>query len=376
MEINYSISPYPSLTQNMVARLYETQSPLAEIDNRVIPTPHNNPVYISFTGLDKVPHIVMLFTASGTLLHQYDVQPSENVVTVFDPIFFKIGDGAIKTPAVGSTIYSNNDLASLTNIDLVISRDGRMQYPGIHYDVDILGGFHLLIAGDQFEQDVEWVIQRTPDAVVNPVNDSVVGKQFGGFLTVNNTVQHYVPAHLRKLIRLSGAAGEYYFDAGVDVPIGYVFRFVNFGPYGNVNDTANIFFNNAPLLWGNTTVSSFALPYKATAEFCFDGANWNCTMNTNISNSPAPFGKIVHMGRFNVGDVATQFSSIVTIPTQPDNNYWIVGSLVGLNANIDIDNDVFATFSQLTPTSFIFILREIQGFIQNLRFDYVIMRAN
>ena len=87
MNINYAISPYPSLLQNMVAKVYEASSPFADVASFVIlerngagvPTPgagHQVPVSISFNGLDKVTHIVALYTASAELLHNYDVQPT------------------------------------------------------------------------------------------------------------------------------------------------------------------------------------------------------------------------------------------------------------------------------------------------------------
>ena len=376
MEINYSISPYPSLLQNMVARVYETAAPNAEIQNIVLATPHTNPRNISFTGLDRVPHIVRLFTLSGTLLHSYDVQPTANIVTIFDPIFFKIGDGGAKTPVAGTALYANADLAGLTNTGLVITRDGIAQYPGRHYDVDITGGFHLLVNGDQFEDTVEWVIQRKPQALVNPINDSVVGKQFGGFVTVNNVPINYIPAHLRKLIMLSGANGQYYFPAGTAIPIGYTFRFENHGAYTAITDTATIFFNNAPLLMGNSTVTLFALPYRNIAEFTFNGTNWICTMDCRLTTQNPPAAFISYIGTYRIGDVVSNNDvRTISIPLQSDLNYTVIGSLRSSNSNLGNDNNVSVIIGLKGLSSFMISTREYVRNIQTLDFDYILIRS-
>ncbi len=125
----------------------------------------------------------------------------------------------------------------------------------------------------------EWWIFRNPKALSNIVNDSVVGKQFGAgggvtdmFINVNATV-NYVPAHLRKLIRLIGANAQYVFTAAVTPPIGYVFRVTNFGAYSSITPVPKVKFENALLLWGNTSKSEIEIPLYATYEFCFDGTS-------------------------------------------------------------------------------------------------------
>lgn len=376
MEIRYAISPNPGLLEDMVAKAYEAQSPLAEVASITLPTPHTFPANVVFNGLDRVVHIIRLFTQSGTLLHEYDQNPVENVVTVFDPIYFKIGDGQSFTPIAGVNIWSYAPLAGVTNAQMRVWRDGQLKYPGIHYDALVGGGIQLLQAGDIFETDAEWMVERSAQVIPTVVNDSVVAKIFGGFLDVNNTEAHYDATHLRKLVRLSGLNGKYYFDSGVPVPIGYSHTFSNFGPYASVSDTPGIYFNNAALLFGNATINFFPLPFKGTVQFTFDGTNWNLVTYQNAAVGPTAFGRIVHMGRQVIGDISIQGSATVFIPAQADTNYWVVAVSRGLQANIDLDNDVFFTVAQFTTTSFVVIFREIQGFVQNLQFDYAILRAN
>ena len=77
MEINYQISPYPLLLEDLVAKIYEIASPLSEIDSIVIPEKNGSGVptpgaghqvinTVSFTGLD-VSHRVKIISASGTV---------------------------------------------------------------------------------------------------------------------------------------------------------------------------------------------------------------------------------------------------------------------------------------------------------------------
>lgn len=377
MEINYHISPYPTLNEAMIAKVYETQNPTAEVGTRTIPTPHTAPATIIFTGLDLLPHIVRLFTNSGTLLHEFDIQPSANIVSIFNPIFFKIGDGEANTPLAGSANYVNTLLIGKTNADLLIFGNGVLKYPGVHYSVDIAGGFSLLQTGDLFEDTTEWLIQQKAKAVTTYVNDSVVGKQFGGFVDVANVAVNYIPAHLRKLIRLSGAGGAYTFPSGVAIPVGYVFRFENHGDYTSITDTANIFFNNAALKMGNTTVATFALPFKNVAEFTFDGTFWNCTMDCKVGSIVPPFAYISYAGTYAIGDCARNNDlRSITIPTQSDTNYMVIGCLRSLSENPDNDNDVTATIGLKTLNYFNLSLREYLPNVQNLVFDYTILRMS
>lgn len=377
MNVFYHISPYPALLENMVAKIYEAQSPLAEVGSVTLPTPHTSPVSVSFTGLDKVTHIIKLFGAvSGTLLHNYDIQPTADVITVFDPIHFRIGDGGLNTPALFADTYTNSVMAGLLATDYLVYRKGQgflTEAIDINNNVT-LGGFTLATEGDSFQDQEDFIIQRIPKAIATPVNDSVVGKIFGGFVNVN-TLTDYIPGHLRKLIRLSGTAAWYRFPAalGLNVPIGYSHRVTNFGVTG---ETAKVIFDNATLLWGGSPKTFLDIPFSATCEFTFDGTNWNCVMYNSVAPTAAtPVGIISYIGSASIGNVAGSDMLVnIPIPDQLTTNYRILGNLIGIGSNWNDDNDVMFILVQKTATAFKIALREVSNGNQNLVFEYVIIK--
>ena len=388
MEIFYVLGIYPALTENMVAKVYEANAPLAEVDSIIIyekngsgvPTPgagHQVNTNVTFTGLDLVPHILRLFTESGTQLQEFNVLPSANTVTVFDPVYFKIGDGGTNTPAVGDVSYVNSDLAGLTNDDVTVFRNGTLLYPSIHFNTDPGGGFSFVTVGDVFGADEEYYIQRKPQVLAEYVNDSVVGKQWGAttgapnmYVDVTSSVD-YVPAHLRKLIRLSNNNGKYYFRAAASVPIGYPFRFSN-----QVGGTANIYFENAPLIKPGGDVSSFALISGQIAEFVYDGTKWNKTADSASTSTgytiSGPY--LYDCGSINPLDQAFT----ITIPDQGTTAYTVVGSFEGQQANFDADNDMMWTIHAAgkTNTQFRLAVRKLVAQVVILKFRYFIIKAN
>ena len=373
MEIFLTLSPYPSLLEDMVIKAYEAQAPSAEVasitiperDNTGTPTPgagHQVDYEVHFTGLDRVPHVVRLFTDGGTLLQDFDVIPEEDTVKLFKPIFFKIGDGGTLTPAVGTDEYANLDLAGLTNEDMVISINIETLHPGIDYNVDNTGGFQLL-GGRKFEIDDKVTIQPRPQAVVTPVNDSVVGKVFGGFIDVNGTTRSYSAGDLRKQITIRGNA-TYNFTNSVSVPIGYEHVFVNDG-----SGTGTIGFQNAALKTAAGNVTSFVLQSGFQASFTFNGTNWK--LNYHTGQSPNQY-KIVAKGTATVGNVVGNKEIVVNIgSTLASAGYQINGALRGVNpANKVADCTVIWSVVSQTTTQFTVIFREEVGVNQNLLFDW------
>jgi len=382
MQINYAISPYPTLLENMVAKAYEASSPNAEVASYTIPerdntgTPtvgagHQVPASISFTGLDRVPHVIRLFTASGNLLHWYDEQPKEDTITLFDPIFFKVGDGGTYTPITDSSTLSNPAFAGLEAKDLTIYQQGYMPLlPVIDYTIS--GNDVTLINGTVFELDQPWYILKRPQIITTPVNDSVVGKGFGGFIDVVADID-YIPGHLRKLIRLSGT-GNYTFQVSTPVPIGYNHHFVNFGAEGS---TPQINFSNGTLLWGSTPKSFLVIPFGSTVCFTWDGTHWNCTMN-DIKTSAVPVaGDVIGMGNYIIGDVsATGPDTFVTVVHGLGivGNYKVFGTLKGTYASRYTDNNVTWSAYDYTANDFKISLQEWAAGIQNLGFDYILIK--
>lgn len=382
MEIFYHISP-STLAEDFIIKIYEAQSPTAEVGTQTVPAPHDAPFSVSFTGLDKVPHILRMFGAtSGMLLHSFDDLPTENVVTVFDDIKFKIGDGQTITPAAGAPSATIPALIGLSKDDFNIFRNGTFFYPTL-YDFEPTTGEITLIFPDVFGYEgnqEEVLITRKPAAVLTQVNDSVVGKQFGGndaipqmFIDVNTTV-NYDPSHLRHLIRLAGANANYVFPENASIPIGYIFRVTNFGIYADPTDKGKVTFSNASLIWAGTPKTSLDIQFSGTYEFEFDGTYWNCTMYNAIPTSNLP--QILYAATVDLGTMtATDQTYNITIPyisSAPD--YRAICTLVSNSGNMDNDNDLMFVTGNKVNTSFQIRIRRISGGVQKLKLDFIIVK--
>lgn len=99
----------------------------------------------------------------------------------------------------------------------------------------------------------------------------------------------------------------------------------------------------------------------------------------NLTNLPA--AKIVHTGTLAVGDVTSAPYPVdktvtITIPTQPDANYMVMGTIVGLQADLAFDNDVSFCVGKKLTGSFDVSFRDLVNLTQNINFDYVIIRTN
>jgi hypothetical protein len=291
MVIKYHVSPYPTLLENMVAKIWEAQSdgPGAEVFTEVIPernaggvpTPgagHQVPYTVIANGMDKVAHIVRLYSAvSNQLLHWWNVEALTEIVTVFEPIQFKIGDGNPLTPAANSNVYANPILNGLGDNEYLVFRNNYgYLFPNLHYYNNVVGGGFTLDGADVFWDQEEFTIQMRPKAVVSPVNDSVVGKWFAGYVDVAETTSvDFVPAHLRKLIRMTGVCS---YNFNVHPPDGYAFCFQAFnGPGSGAVAVCTIFFNNAPVRYNGADYPAITIRDNQSAAFVFDvaGGFWN-----------------------------------------------------------------------------------------------------
>jgi hypothetical protein len=374
MEINYHISPSTN-TEDFIIKIYEAQAPTAEVGTLTVPAPHDAPFSVSFTGLDKVPHILKMFGAtSGNLLHSFDDLPTESVVSLFDDIKFKIGDGGALTPVAGTSSYIDPVLAGLAITDFNVFRNGTFYYP-TQYTFNTVGRIDLIYP-DVFGDTEEFLITRKPKAVATQVNDSVVGKQFGGNSTIPgmcvdvNTTVNYQPSHLRHLIRLSGANANYVLTGAI--PVGYIFRITNFGAYADPSDKGKVTFDNAPLIWGNTTKSSLDIQFTGTYEFEFDGTFWNCTMYNVVQETPG--AQIIYAASVNLGILnANDKLFPVSIPYTP-NGYRVIGNLVGQSVNWDADNDASFVIVTKTPNSFQVAAKRLANTTPNLGFDFIIVK--
>lgn len=295
MVLKYYVYASTEVTEDLVVKIYEAQAPEAVVYTQTLSAPHTAGHLVTVNGLDKVVHIVRLYGATSNFKYQdYNVEPTSETATVFDPIFFKIGDGGTLTPAADSQTYTNPVLEDLLHTDYEVYRNNYgILFHGLHYTVDSAAGSFSLMGDDRFNDGEEFIVKRKVQVSKTVGNDSVVGKWFGGFVDISaNTA--YDPAHLRKLLRFSGTCT---YDLTGAIPIGYAFCFTHYGTPG----TGTVKFSNAPLKWQNGTKSSFAIPSECEGAFVFDGTQWNVVYisdaATTQNNDPVP-GTILGVGEF------------------------------------------------------------------------------
>lgn len=325
--------------EDMIVRIWESDNDLPgqEVFTQNIPQagggghPAINTIIAS--GLDLRPHRVRLFAAvSGNLLHFYEAEPRIDVVTVFTPIRFKIGDAGALTPLPGTNEYIDPILDGLTTDEFIIIRNNiGALHPVTHYTFDEPNTKIVLVGADVFYIDEEFTIMLQPKSISTVVNDSVTGKWFGGFVDISSPLV-YIAAHLRKLFRFK-ATTSYSFN--IAPPASYAMVFQNEGP--NANQVGTINFNIAPLLWGTGTLSSIQLPLHSEACFVYDGTNFNVVYITQ--SSFITDATVIKPGD-TVGAGTVLFNDIPNGDTQ-----------YVLNHNLNIDGDYIIFFSRKAGTT-------------------------
>ncbi len=388
MVLKYVISP-SSIPNDFVAKVWEAESdgPGGEVyTSPTIPAPHAAPYELTISGLDRVTHILRLYDAvTDELIHEYTAEPKVDLTTVFDPIRFKIGDGGPNTPIAGTGVYQNDLLIGLNANEYIIHRNNYGElHPGIHYqiglDIDGVpdGSWELLQVGDVFNGDPgeEFTIRRQPQNISAVVNDSVVGKWFGGFVDIAAS-RDYLSTDLRKLLRFTGTC-TYTFPVGGTIPIGYNFVFTHFG---TSNGIGTVQFLNAPLKWGGTTKTTFAVNRYCEAAFSFDGTQWNVvyiTSSAEALGSSNP-GDILGVGEVVLGNIPTNDTLYtVTHSKAIVGDYKVFLSLQGTAATAGIDNNTQVAWyhhASDKPNKFMMMVGEISSSVQNLTICYLLIKV-
>lgn len=382
MVLKYHISP-SAIAEDFIVKIWEAGSDGigAEVyTSPNIPTPHIAPYTLTVNGLDKVVHIVRMYTAlSAVLLHEFNAEPKTDIVTTYAPIRFKIGDGKPLTPAAGTTDYINPLLAGLTADDYTIMRNNvGLIFPGTdpgQFQADGGNNKFILNSPDQFGDLEEWTVQIKPNVITSVVNDSVVGKYFAGFVDVNSN-RNYLNSDLRKLIRLNGTS-EYTFPVGQVIPIGYGFLFQKFG---SSLGTAKVKFLNGTLLWGTTPKSELEIPDYSELMVSWDGTNWNVVFVTPAAPVAGPIspGTILGQGILNIGDLpGGDPTYTITHGLNITGDYIVYVSIRGTAASISRDNDVLVVWYHHAtdkPNKFIICAQERLSGTQNLSFCWIIIK--
>lgn len=369
------------------AHVFEDTVTLVEKDAGGVPTPgagHQVEEPMTVPGMDSVTHIVRIIGAtSGTVWAKYTHNPTVSILQVYIPIFFKIGDGGPETPAAGTDTCTNADLIGLTTDDFTIHRNNYGDlHPTTHFSFDSPTGTWQLNAPDQYNDQEEFSIHIHPQVISTPVNDSVVGKMFGGFVDVAANT-NYSATHLRKLIRMAGQC-TYTFQVGDTIPIGYPFCFTNLGtPYGT--NICTVQFLNGNLKWGSTTKTTIDLPLYTEAAFVWDGVQWNVWILVDSrvwQSSTLPAGTILGAGSYNIGDVAAG-DPIYTVnhALNITGDYHVFLQVKSNNSAVYFrDNKLCSTWwhetdVNLKKNQFKFSLQEISGEVQNVSVVWLIVKA-
>ncbi|MFV8351546.1 hypothetical protein [Flavobacterium sp. XS2P14] len=104
-----------------------------------------------------------------------------------------------------------------------------------------------------------------------------------------------------------------------------------------------------------------------------DMAQNDDTKDDFIKNKPATISYL-RKGTFAIGDNPTTDSlKTVTFADVGTNNYMVVGCMVSVGSNFDMDNDVMWMVREKGNTSFKLTLREVAGQVQNLSFEYMLI---
>jgi len=172
--IPFTISPAPGIINDLIAVIYETSAPAAEVDRQTIPAPHDSPANVNFPGIPPAVYIVKIFetpdgTTLGTLRHDFWVDAALEKVLAYEPLTFQVGLGR------GAPNYDPNDQdTSYINPDL----DGQTYtvfkpgYGPLSWDADITplaGGGFMFTNSQVFAQDEIYTILIS-NLVAQPAN--------------------------------------------------------------------------------------------------------------------------------------------------------------------------------------------------------------
>lgn len=96
---------------------------------------------------------------------------------------------------------------------------------------------------------------------------------------------------------------------------------------------------------------------------------------SKVDDKPETFPTaIIKTGSYHIDDFAGDVNYTVSFEDIGTSAYLVAGSLRSAGSNWNDDNDVIWTVRTLTPTSFKLLLHEVTGDVQNLYFDYALIK--
>lgn len=120
--IKFTISPAPGVSNDLIAVIYKTTAPAAEVARILKPAPHPDPYNFEFNDLVVGTYVVKVHespdgTTLGNLRHDFWIDATINKLTAYDVIEFQVDlgrDDPNYDPADGDTQYVNPNLDGLT----------------------------------------------------------------------------------------------------------------------------------------------------------------------------------------------------------------------------------------------------------------------
>ena len=138
-----------------------------------------------------------------------------------------------------------------------------------------------------------------------------------------------------------------------------------------------LIFFNASLNWGSLSKSFLDIPFGSTACFTWDGLNWNCILNDIKTGAVAPVsGDVIGQGSVVLGNLPSGDNiTTVTHGLAIGYAYKVLGSLRGTAATYIADNNCWWEYHEPIANSFKLSVQEASNGLQNLTFDYVLIKT-
>lgn len=227
------------------------------------------------------------------------------------------------------------------------------------FDFTQLGGFPFTQATlehmqNAYSEAINALVLLIGDKVILAGVQNVGGIISNGFITYNGELLPFIGGTLSSGVVIVETSSDELFEDGQN-------KGVKFTKVARLGTPATFNFSELKNLG---TILDLKNAHD-TLQGLFAALNYG-----NLPGSP-----IKLKGSYNLGNVpgSDGFYNI-SIPDQPDNNYTIIGTMRGLNTNLDFDNDVSWVVGKFQNNQFQLAVREYANAAQNLVFDYLLIR--
>ncbi len=204
--ISFTISSAPGITNDLIAVIYKTTAPAAEVDRIVKDAPHPDPYNFEFTDIASGTYIVKIHESPdgstlGILRHDFWVDATIQKVLAYDIIDFivDLGRGAPHyDPVDSATQYENPNLNGKTYV--VFKPGFGALVWGTHIQTITGGGFEF-INGQMFANGEEYTV-LVSNLTYNNIQESAAGYPADVVLLTGNT--SFGNSHYNKLLEVNG----------------------------------------------------------------------------------------------------------------------------------------------------------------------------